>query len=118
MGNRARAALPAVVALLDASKDAELRIRAIQAIEKIGDLDPGAVPALKRASEDKDKTVAAQAKKALRALEKAAKAKHKTNPKGKKNPKPIPRKKGGKPAQPLPPEDQDFDLDPAEDLGA
>ena len=115
MGAQARAALPGVIALLDGSDDADMRIRAIQAIEKIGDLDPGVVPALKRAAADKDKKVAAQAKKTIRALEKAAKAKPK--PKEKQKPKPNPKKNKGRPLPDPSSHPQEPGLDPMDDLG-
>jgi HEAT repeat protein len=93
MGAEAKGALPATLSILENTADVDTRVRAIQAIEKIGDLDPDVMPALKRAVGSKDKKVSAQATKTLRALEKAAKAKPKAKKKSPPRPKPKPADK-------------------------
>jgi hypothetical protein len=95
MGPEGKGALPVVISLLENAADADTRVRAMQAIEKIGDLHPDVMPSLRRAAESKDKKISAQATKTLRALEKAAKAKPKTKPKKKSaaKPKPEPKEK-------------------------
>ncbi len=67
--------------------DARLRKLAARTLGKIGDLDPGVIPALTEASKDRDKKVAKEAKASLKAIKKLADKKKKEKEKKKKKKK-------------------------------
>jgi HEAT repeat protein len=96
MGADAKGALPAVLAVLDGGMDPDTKARALRAVEGIGDLHPDVMPAVKKATESPDAKISDQAKKTLRALEKAAKDK----PKAPKSAQPKPASR----AKPRPPD--------------
>ena len=87
IGPPAKDAILALVNAIDDDYD-DCRFRAVQALEKIGDLDPAVMPALETASKDKSKKIANRAKHAIKTI-KAEQAKKK----GKKKPKKKPRGK-------------------------
>lgn len=70
IGPKASGAIKALLALLDPSNDASVRISAIHAIEQIGDVDPSVTPSLLKTQADTDKRIAKAAKQAIRKLSK------------------------------------------------
>jgi HEAT repeat protein len=75
IGPPAKEAIHALVIALDDDYD-DCRFRAVQALGKIGDLDPMVMPALDKASKDKSKKIANRAKHAIKTI-KAEQAKKK-----------------------------------------
>ncbi len=92
IGPPAKDAIRALVIAIDDDYD-DCRFRAVQALGKIGDLDPMVMPALDKASKDKSKKVANRAKHAMKTI-KNEQAKKKGQKKGKKKGKKKGRKKG------------------------
>ncbi len=70
IGPKASGAIKALLALLDPSNDTSVRLSAIRAIEKIGDVDPSVTPALLRTQADENQNIAKTAKQAIRKLSK------------------------------------------------
>jgi len=84
IGPPAKDAIRALVIALD-DDYGDCRFRAVQALEKIGDLDPMVMPALDKASKDKSKKIANRAKHAMKTI-KSEQAKKKGKKKGKRKP--------------------------------
>ncbi len=82
IGPPAKEAIQALVIALD-DDYGDCRFRAVEALGKIGDLDPMVMPALDRASKDKSKKIANRAKHAIKTI-KAEQAKKKEKKKAKK----------------------------------
>ena len=74
IGPAAKDALPALALFVD-KKNQHHAAWAAEALGKIGDLDPAVMPALKNASENKNKKISGAAKKAIREIEKREKKK-------------------------------------------
>ena len=96
IGPPAKDAIPALVIALDDNYD-DCRFRAVQALQKIGDIDPMVMPALDKASKDKSKKIANLAKHAMKTIKNEQakkkaknkaknKARNKAKTKGKSNP--------------------------------
>ncbi len=82
IGPPAKDAIHGLVIALDDDYN-DCRFRAVQALAKIGDLDPAVMPALDKASKDKSKKVANRAKHAIKTI-KSEQAKKKGKKKAKK----------------------------------
>jgi len=82
LGPEAEEAIPALVELLE-DEAPRIRSRAARTLGKIGDRHPSVVPALREALSDESKTVVADARSALKSIEKDPKKKREKRERGK-----------------------------------
>ncbi|MCP4678878.1 MAG: HEAT repeat domain-containing protein [Deltaproteobacteria bacterium] len=95
IGPDAKESIPVLLETLEGN-DPRLKKHTAWALGKIGDLDPGVVPALTKASKDRDKKVAKEAKASLKSIKKAIEKKNKKNKKKKKDMRKKKKKKKDK----------------------